>query len=144
MEICSNGWWITFATNKIIATQGFVLFIKGLNAWFESNNNFNYETIIVIWDNYAFHKSPATLIEYQDSGFNVILLPADNPDFAPIEMCFGLLKRNLRKISADKHCNLGSKDNLSHVAKSLSKITATTIRKFFRRLYSELKPHLAS
>ena len=55
MTICSNGTWISFFINETIDSQHFVWFLKILNQWLDSNNNFCYSEAILMLDNWSFH-----------------------------------------------------------------------------------------
>ena len=49
---------------------------------------------LVIMDNAAFHKSPATAELIQATGATLLFLPPYSPDFNPIEQDFSALKKN--------------------------------------------------
>ena len=67
-----------------------------------SHEYFGYSRVIIILDNCAVHKSKTTKSAFQKMPYSVLYLLAYNPDFAPVEMWFGIIKQNLSKIAKEK------------------------------------------
>ena len=81
LAIYSNGAWISFITNKTIDSLYFLWFINILDSWLKSKNNFKYEEIMLILDNWSFHKSLQTRELLRKLKYLVVYLPAYSPDF---------------------------------------------------------------
>ena len=60
LAIWSNGSWIWFLSNNSIDSDRFIWFIKIMNKWLNSHNNFGYDNINLLLDNCSFHKSNKT------------------------------------------------------------------------------------
>ena len=65
----------------------------------------------------------------------VLFLSPYSPQFAPIEMYFGLLKRYLLKIFDNECIRISQKENIS-IIKALKEIKANIIMKLFNYLFS--------
>ena len=57
--------------------------------------------------------------------YKIYYIPAYSPDFAPIEMCFSLLKINLSKLNKNENVKLSFKHNFWKIHNSLSNLTTT-------------------
>ena len=64
-------------------------------SWVQSHNYFEHSQIILLLDNCAIHKSNQVAALFQKVNSIILYIPAYSPDFAPVEMCFGLIKRKL-------------------------------------------------
>ena len=60
LAICSNGFWICFLLNRIIDSDNFTWFIKILHHWLKTNDNFGYDEVFILFDNWSIHKSEVT------------------------------------------------------------------------------------
>ena len=69
-----------------------------MNNWLKSNDNFGFDDVVILLDNASIHKYKEMKIIIEKLKCKVIYLLAYRPEFAPIEMSFSLLKRDLRKI----------------------------------------------
>ena len=57
MAICSNDSWMSFLMEETINSVNFVWFIKIVHNWLISNSYFGYHEVLLLLDNWAFHKS---------------------------------------------------------------------------------------
>ena len=90
--VCFNEAWISIITNKTINSNKFILLLNQLNSWLKSINNFGYDEMLLIIDNWSYRKSLCTkywLIKYS---FKVIYLPSNTPQWTPLENGFRLIK----------------------------------------------------
>ena len=95
MVIYSNDTWLIFMLDETVNSLKFIWFIKIFHNWTISNNYFGYNEVLILLDNWSFHKSSTSISLLKTLGYAVAFLPVYSPDFAPIEMCFSLLRRNL-------------------------------------------------
>ena len=142
MAICSNGAWISFVLNETINSDNFIWFLKILHQWLSSHNNFDYSDVILMLDNWAFHKSSISKTFILNLGYTTIYLPAYSPDFAPIEMWFSLIKRNLSSSCKKEAIRISLKHNYNKIYSSLSTIKSSIIRKMFGNLYRNINEYL--
>ena len=52
------------------------------------------------------------MIVLKELSYKIYYIPAYSPDFAPIEMCFSLLKRNLSELNKNENVKLSFKTTL--------------------------------
>ena len=142
MAICSNGAWISKVINETIDSENFIWFIKVMISWLQSHNYFEHSQIILLLDNCAIHKSNQVAALFQKVNFIILYIPAYSPDFAPIEMCFSLIKRKLYEEWKRENIRLTLKHNYTKIHDSLISIKAITIKKMFKHLYSTVKEYL--
>ena len=138
-SICTNGNWISFIVNNTIDWQKFMTYLDHLYKWLKANKNFGFKNIAIILDNWSIHKTQKVKIKLNKMFSKTIYLPPYSPQFAPIEMFFGIFKRNLRSKFNSNHVKLKSKDSLSLIIQSLKTIKSSTIKKLFGIMYSSIK-----
>ena len=142
MAICSNGAWISKVINETIDSENFIWFIKVIISWLQSHNYFEHSQIVLLLDNCAIHKSNQVAALFQKVNFIILYIPVYSPDFAPIEMCFSLIKRKLYEEWKRENIRLTLKHNYTKIHDSLISIKAITIKKMFKHLYSTVKEYL--
>ena len=74
LEICSNGSWLYILSNNTIDFISFIWFIKILNNWLKSNDNFEYYDIIML-DNWYKHKSQLSKNLFIKHTFKILYIP---------------------------------------------------------------------
>ena len=82
---------------------------------------------IVIMDNLFVHKNETVREKIAAAGCRLVFLPADSPDFNPIEHAFSKLKGSLRKARARTQETLEAA-----IAAALAAITAQDARGWFK------------
>ena len=142
MAICSNGAWISFFINETIDSQHFIWFLKILNQWLDSNNNFGYSKVILMLDNWSFHKSSLSKRLLLKLWYTIVYLPAYSPNFAPIEMWFSMIKKSLSELCKRETINLFLKNNFTKIYSSLITIKCITIKRLFWNLYRSIREYL--
>ena len=133
LAILSNGSWIWFFGSSFVDSDSFMWFIKIMENWLNYHNNFGYEQIHLLLDNCSVHKSCKTMIVLKKLSYKIYYILAYSPDFAPIEMCLSLLKRNLSELNKNENAKLSFNHNLVKIHNSLSTLTAYNTRKMFGR-----------
>ena len=142
MTIWSNGATFTLLSNEATDSVKFWLFLENLNSWINNNRSFGFSETLLIMDNWSIHKSKSTKAKLWKINANVLYLPAYSPDFAPIEMCFSILKRKFKAEWNNQHIKLNSKQSYHKIVDALQKIKPFTIKQLFKRLYSEIQSYL--
>ena len=97
MAICSNGSWMSFMIDETIDSINFIWFNSILHHWIVSNNYYEYNKVLLLLDNWSYHKSNNSMKILKTLCYTIAYIPTYSPDFAPIEMCFYILKRNLKE-----------------------------------------------
>ena len=104
MSICSNGAWMAYLTNKTIDNKNFTNFLSNLDNWINKNKLFGYSKVLIILDNSSVHKVKEVKLKLIKMKVEVIFLAPYSPQFAPIEMYFGILKQKLyQKFTKQKY-----------------------------------------
>ena len=142
LAIWSNGSWIWLLCNSSVDSSKFIWFIKIMKRWLEDNNNFGYNQIDLLLDNCSFHKSIKTQKYLKKLLYNIYYIPAYSPEFAPIEMCFSLLKRDLSEKCKNDNVKLSFKHNFIKIHNSLMVLTTCKIQRIFQRFIKNLKEYL--
>ena len=75
-------------------------------------------------------------------GYTIIFIPAYSPDFAPVEMWFSLIKRNLAKISKESNSKISVKQNYAKIFDSLSPITSKIVKNMFAKFFKTINEYL--
>ena len=73
---------------------------------------------------------------------DVIYLPAYSPQFAPIEMCFSIIKSKLRAICSKGVVKLHLKSNTVEICKALKQVKWNTVRHLFKNMYSSINKYI--
>ena len=105
LAVCSNGSWIRLLWNSSVDSSKFTWFIKIMKNWLNKHNNFGFNRVEILLDNCSYHKSNETLSLLRKLRYKIYFIPTYTPEFAPIEMCFSLLKRNLSERCKTKESN---------------------------------------
>ena len=67
-----------------------------MNLWLVTNHYFDYNHVIITQDNWSIRKCKKIKEILWQMRVDIIYLPACIPQFAPIEMCFAIIKNKLR------------------------------------------------
>ena len=135
----NNGAWISFLTKETFKSANFVWFLKIMKNWLKSHNNFGFNNTLILLDNASIHKSKEAKVIIEKLRCKVVYLPAYSPEFAPIEMSFSILKRDLSKSWQKEKVNLSQRESLAKIHNSLSKIKSQTIKNLFSKFYKNIK-----
>ena len=138
MSILSNGNWMAFFKNSTINADIFKTYFQQLSKWINKNQRFNYKTILIILDNCSIHKEKEVKKILNKIDAKILFLSPYSPQFAPIEMYFGLFKKYLKEKFKREHIKLNAKENISAVIQWLKSIKSETIRKLFKNMYSSI------
>ena len=127
---------------RTVNSLKFIWFIKIFYSWTISNNYYGYNEVLILLDNWSFYKSSTSISLLKTLGYTVAFLPAYSPDFAPIEMCFILLKRNLSESWKKENSKLSLKVNKAKVYNSLSWLNKKTIKNLFGKLICNINEYI--
>ena len=116
---------------------------KILNQWLTTNNNFGFNEVFLLLDNWSTHKSATSQSLLKQLPYMIYYLPAYSPEFAPVKMCFGIIKRNLSKLCKTELIKLSLKYNYAKIYRSLSKLTCSIIKKIFKRFLKILQEYIS-
>ena len=127
---------MAYMTNQSIDGNKFSTFLSNLSKWIKNSKNFGYDNVIIILDNSSVHKTKEVKSRFSKMKAKVLYLAPYSPQFAPIEMYFGLLKRYLWRISENKNIRISIKESTSIIIKAMKEIKADVIVKMFNNLLS--------
>ena len=72
----------------------------------------------------------------------VFFIPSYSPDFAPVEMCFSLIKRKLTEIYKKETIKLTLRENYSKIFDSLISVKADVFKAMFGKFYKTVRMNL--
>ena len=73
---------------------------------------------------------------------SVYFIPPYAPDFAPVEMCFSQIKRNLSEQCKRETVKLTLKENYSKVYDSLLSVKTRMVKNMYGELYQTIRAYL--
>ena len=141
MTIFSNGWWIALVLNETSHSEVFSLYLSKMNNWLISNRNLDCQKLVIILDNWSYHKSKKSkelrwlLIEKL---LFVCLLSFIGSHWACI-----FEKKNLIDEYRRYHLNLKTKGSKQKILKWMMKLNKSKILKNFKHFYSKIKLNLS-
>ena len=97
MSIFSNGLWCSMLTNSTTNSETFTHYLIKINDWINKNKLFGFSKVIILLDNWPYHKSKRTIDKFNNINLNMMFLPPYSSSFASIELIFGLIKQKLCK-----------------------------------------------
>ena len=136
MAIWSNGAWMTYLENETINGNKFSNFICNLDKWIKNSKVFDYDNPMIILDNSSVHKTGEVKLLFKKMKAKILFFASYTPQFPPIEMHFGLLKRYLWKFFENKSIHINQKENISIIIRALKEIKADVIVRMFNSLLS--------
>ena len=142
LAILSNGAWYSMLTNSTINSKLFGHFINKMNAWITDNQNFNFRKIVMILDNWSYHRSAKVLKKLQNMGVGIMYLPAYSPWLAPVELTFSYIKHLLKKQNRGWTLDLSITWGRDEIFKALKALSSSKIRGCFRNFMKEIKTQL--
>ena len=129
-------------TNSTINSKLFGHFINKMNAWITDNQNFNFRKIVMILDNWSYHRSAKVLKKLQNMGVGIMYLPAYSPWLALVELTFSYIKHLLKKQNRGWTHDLSTKWGRDEIFKALKALSSSKIRGCFRNFMKEIKTQL--
>ena len=142
MSIFSNGLWYAMLTNSTTNSEIFNHYLIKMNDWINKNKLFGYSKVIILLNNWPYHKSKRTIDKIKNINLNLMFLPPYSPSLAPIELIFGLIKQRLCKQLVGAKLNLNSKDVPKKIFDVIKNIDRQCVIKTFIKFYEELKINL--
>ena len=124
-----------------IESDIFVWFIKIMNKWLNSHNNFGYDNINLLIDNCSFHKATKHKIFLRNLPTKYTTLQSITQK-TPIEMCFILIKRTLSERWKHERIKLSFKHNFIKIHNSLQSLTGNITRRMLGKFIKILKQYL--
>ena len=130
---------MAYLTNKTIDNKNFTNFLSNLDNWINKNKLFGCSKVLIILDNSSVHKVKEVKQKLIKMKVEVIFLAPYSPQFAPIEMYFGILKLKLYQNAQNRGINITIKENVPIILKALKEIKSNVICKLFNNLLSLIK-----
>ena len=142
MAILSTRQWYWLVLQGTVDSDIFSLFITYLNKWLIENNMFGKKDASIILDNWSSHRSKNSKKTMINNKMNIIYLPTYSPQFAPIELVFSILKRNLLIQTKYKWIQLGKVEAFNIIKQGLNWLDRDKINSWFKHFYKEMKSTL--
>ena len=144
LALCSNGDWICLLTNTTIESNKFVNFIEVIQQWLQKYDNFGYNEVMYLLDNWPYHKNRASLSKLKKLHATIMFLPAYTPHYAPVEVWFSIVKNFLRSKCSNRNITLNLKHNYQLMHKALSLLKRVTVISLFRKVLRKINEDLIS
>ena len=96
LTILSNGAWFWMLINKTINSEGFSEYASRFNDWIIENGTFGYRKVVLMLDNCSRHRSGDCMRLFKSLKHQIVFIPAYSPQFAPVEMCFNIVKQRMK------------------------------------------------
>ena len=143
--------WAITSTGKYYIDSGwkhnnskkFIWFMKNLKIWLIDRLGYRASQIVVISDNWAFHRSKRTINYLKNSNLKILFLPPYTPQMAPVELFFSLLKRMLKKHSKAQRIKIARHEGAELLKYCWNEISARDIISFFRHSAKSLRIHFS-
>ena len=104
-ELWSNGKYIAIIQDQAGTEKTFQIFLIILKKYLDSLNEDNDQSLWVILNNASVHTTESVQKVAQMTGIELTWLPSDSPNFAPVEMVFGIIKRNIWSTKSKEKVN---------------------------------------
>ena len=134
----SNGNWLSMITSKTFNSECFLLFLKHLIKMINDNNNFGFNKIILIMDNWSIHKWNKVKNLLKEVNLIVFFIPTYSRHLTPIEMFFGLLKKRIWINLKYEMVKISDKAHFSKILDSYKEINKSKIQKMYSRFFKEI------
>ena len=142
MGICSNSSWINLIVNKTINSNYFEWFLKIMENWLNTYDNFWYSQVMFLLESWAIHKSKISQTWFKKISYTIIFIPAYTKDFSRVEMWFSLIKRKLVEICKEANLKISDNNNYAKIFDSLLPIKSKTVRNMFAKFFKTIQEHL--
>ena len=111
----------------------FIKYLADLMKWMKDDLEVYPERILLLMDNSPIHTSKISLEYMNACGCRIMFLPPYSPQFAPIELLFGTLKRRLLTYSKNQVIKLNREEGYSNIRECLWTISKEEILSFWIR-----------
>ena len=126
-------------TPSTVNSDIFVLFVDRLKEWIEEWNRFDYANVILILDNWPFHRSSKSKQKLRELGYLVAFLPQYSPQLAPVELAFSIVKRQLKNQTKSRGLNLSEMSNYGEFRSSMKELDKDRVRSFYKEFLQSVK-----
>ena len=95
--------------NKTINSKGFSEYVSRFNDWIIENSTFGYRKVVLMLDNCSSHRSGDYMRLFKSLKHQIVFIPAYPPQFAPVEMCFNIVKQRMKSKARYEVINLSNR-----------------------------------
>ena len=130
--VTSDGNYLATPFTKAIDHFAFKDFLLHLEGWIESHKLNKNSGVIIILDNWSFHRNSETQDLMKRSKFTYMYIPQYSSILAPIELEFGKLKYLIKSEKSIGAIRWNSYEGIQRIGEFLSKIPKEEIVAWFR------------
>ena len=123
---------------KLLIQIKFLVFLFNLKKWLTEQNNFCYKRCWIILDNCTSHKAKIVTSFLNDTDWIIYYLPPYSPQYAPVEMLFGILKNIFIKKSNNLKINCNKNEIFFILLSTLKDIKKVSWIKMFKKMLQTL------
>ena len=138
-SITTTGHSYTEVIDGTLNSKKFTEYLDRLFKYLKDAKNVDTSKIGLILDNCSVHRSREVSNYFARRNIAIILLPPYWPEFAPVELLFSLVKRNIMKIHKNEGLDLSKECNRSKILKAFQKIDWSCIRNIWKPMFSKMK-----
>ena len=138
-SIITTGHSYTEVINGTLNSKKFTEYLDRLFKYLKDAENVDTSKIGLILDNCSVHRCREVSNYFARRNIAIILLPPYWPEFAPVELLFSLVKRNIMKIHKNECLDLFKECNRSKILKAFQKIDWSCIRNIWKPMFSKMK-----
>ena len=120
------------------------LIYEKFKIWLIDRLGYRASQIVVILDNWAFHRSNRSINYLKNSNLKILFLPPYTPQMASVELFFSLLKGMLKKHSKAQRIKIARHEGAELLKYCWNEISARDIIRFFRHSAKSLRIHFLS
>ena len=131
-----------FLHKTILIPSSFIRYIKHLFTWLNENNNFEFQKISQILDNWPLHRADFTIKHFRSLSWNIYYLPSYSPQLAPVEYAFNDVKRRLAWSLKERTLKLNNADSCASTIDKIKSVTTKSLRGYFSRFYDTVRQHI--
>ena len=138
-SITSAGHSYTETLVGALNSKKFSEYLDRLLKYFSDAWNINTSKIGLILDNWSIHRSREINDYFVNYDINTIFIPPYCLEFAPIEILFSFVKRNLMKQHKNNCLDLSKECNHSLILEEFRKIDRSWVRNIWKPMFSKVK-----
>ena len=107
---------------NLLILNKFKVFALHLNRWLIEHKMFDYSRCWVILDNCTSHRAKIVTQFFLNTNWKIYYLPPYSPQFAPVEIAFGIIKKEFIKACSNQIVDCKKNEMLIKLLISLKKI----------------------
>jgi transposase len=137
--VMSNGEWIGMLKTKTVNSTDLSIFLMIMEELLRSAMINIEEDVVIHADNAKIHQSKVTKAVAMHIKAKFIFLSPYSPQFAPVELMFGIIKSKLRSKISTEEINFGKKEGMEAIVGIMEDILKDSICRIWYKIVREAK-----